>query len=110
MNPGELKHRIEIYVPYDSADGSGGHTRIFGPASPPIRLWAKIGKSSTHEEFNADQLAAQQRCTFTVRYVPGLDHSMLVVWRSQQYQIVGIHDPDASRRFLELEAQSLALP
>ena len=99
-NPGALNRRLTLEAPVESADGSGGVTRIF---SAVATLWASVEPISARGAVEADALGAL--VTHRIRIRTSADITLRHRFRDGGivYRIVALHARD--KRFLDIDAE-----
>ncbi|MFN0133424.1 MAG: phage head closure protein [Phycisphaerales bacterium] len=95
MKAGELDKRILIQrrVPVRNAHGE----EIEGWVDVAT-VWAGFKRVSGGEDFEAEQRTNKQQVQFKIRYRPGLDPTMTLVYDGERYQIEDVGEPEGSRR------------
>jgi SPP1 family predicted phage head-tail adaptor len=101
-DPGELKHRLVLEQPVETPDGAGGVTRSYATVTT---LWAAVVPVAARGEVIADGLGATVTHRIVVRSGPELTTRHRLREGARVFRIVALRDQDASRRFVEIEAQ-----
>ena len=87
MNPGRLRHRVEIQQPIKTADGMGGFTE--GWSSMAIRqaaIWNLKGK----EKVIDGKLTEETIWNIRIRYLEGIGSGMRVVYGNTVFEILAV--------------------
>jgi SPP1 family predicted phage head-tail adaptor len=100
--PGELKHRLTLEEPVETADGSGGVTRGYAAVAT---LWASVTPVSARGGVEAAGLAANVTHRIVIRPGPDLTTRHRLREGTRIFRIVALRDQDGSGRFLEIHAQ-----
>jgi SPP1 family predicted phage head-tail adaptor len=98
-DPGWLRHRVTIEVATGTGDEAGGESRTFATFAA---VWARIEPVKADEKTIAAHLAGVVTHRATLRWRDDLTASMRIAYRGRHFRIRTIHDPDESRRYLEL--------
>lgn len=100
MRIGDLRHRISIEAPTDTADGMGGQTRTW--ASVAENVPAAIWPTSANETIQA----AQQTMTVThrirIRWRSGILSSYRVKFGERYFAIVSLITPNEVHRVIDM--------
>lgn len=110
VSPGELRERIDIYEPDDTADGGGGYT-------PGWSLWrenvaAKVQSVRASEDETQGGLRQVQVCLFTIRrqVAVALDaaggSALRILWSGKYYDVREIRLGPPDQPFTEIAAES----
>jgi SPP1 family predicted phage head-tail adaptor len=101
MNPGDLKYRLVLEQPVETADGAGGVTRGYASVAT---LWAAVSPVSARGEVNADDLGAEVTHRIVIRVGPDVTTRHRLRDGARIFRIVALRDHDGSGRFLEIVA------
>jgi len=95
MKAGQLDRRILIQrrVPVRNDHGE----EIEGWADVAT-VWAKFERISGQEEFRAEQRTNRQQVRFTIRFRPGIEPTMTVVYDGERYEIEDVGETGEGRR------------
>lgn len=88
---GKLRHRVRIEEFYSSLDSDGVMQE--GWALWAV-VWAAVEPLSAREFIQSAQVQSSVVARITIRYRPGLSHTMRIVHRDRIYNIAGVL-PDA---------------
>lgn len=102
MAPGELNRRLVLEAPVESADGAGGVTRSYAPATT---VWAKVEPVSARGAVVADAPGASITHRITLRRRSAITTRHRLVEGATVYRIITLRD-DATRRFLVIGAEA----
>lgn len=86
LNPGALRHLIELKAPALVPDGAGG----FSDSDPTTfaTVWAEIKPLKANERIQAMQTTADISHQITIRYLEGVTADMTVVHEGRTFQII----------------------
>jgi SPP1 family predicted phage head-tail adaptor len=101
LNIGDMRHRITILKPVNTADDNGFETETYENFKT---VWASISNLYGREYFEAATLNAEKTVKFTIRYIDGIDNSMRISFRGKQYEITFIDNIKYENRFIEIRA------
>jgi SPP1 family predicted phage head-tail adaptor len=104
MNTGDLKYRLVLEQPVESADGAGGVTRSYTSVAT---LWASVSPVSARGEVAADDLGAEVTHQIVIRFRADMTTRHRLREGARIFVIAALRDQDGSGRFLEIEAQEL---
>lgn len=99
MDPGRLRHRITIQKQVTGRDEYGNPVSGW---EDHATVWAQASALSQKEYWAAAQVQAEKTMRFIIRYQPGLDPTMRVLFRDQILDIRSIIDPTEQGRTLVL--------
>jgi SPP1 family predicted phage head-tail adaptor len=92
-----LRHRITLLTKGDS-DNMGN---VAAPTEFKT-VWANVQAIRGQELLRADQIVQKEIYQITIRYLAGVDESMLVVFKGKTFQIDYIENPDGRNVELRL--------
>ena len=98
----QLRHRIVIEQPTETADGTGGFTTSWTTLTS---VWADIQpltRSSGREQFAEGQLQERTRWRITIRYREDVTEKMRISYNSRVFNIRAIIDLDGREEQLIL--------
>ena len=99
INSGDLNRRILVeWRP--TVQGSAG--TLESNWEPKFRAWARIDQLSGRELIAAQAIHAETTHRVTLRYRPGVDASMRVVYRDRQFNVLAALDPETAHVALHL--------
>jgi SPP1 family predicted phage head-tail adaptor len=104
MTPGELKRRLVLEAPVESADGAGGVTRGYEAV---MTLWASVEPVSARGAVVADAPGATVTHRIVMRRRGAVTARHRFVEGTTVYRIVTLRE-DATRRFLVIGAEQRA--
>jgi len=103
MNPGELRHIIQIQAYSGGVDSEGYETDGW---STLCSCHASIQNMSGKEFFKAAQQNAIVTTKFTMRYSPVLDgystEKLRVIYDSKSYKVVYVNDKEYLHKYVEI--------
>lgn len=98
LDPGELDRRITLQTASGAADLYGETNATWYDVAD---LWAKIEWGKGDETEDANQVAASDTVTFTIRYRT-VTHRMRILYDGKYYDIESIGEAGGRKRFLKL--------
>jgi SPP1 family predicted phage head-tail adaptor len=102
MNPGDLKHRLVLEQPVESADGAGGVTRSYASVAT---LWAAVTPVAARTEVAAADRGAEVTHRIVMRFRTDVTTRHRLRAGTRVFVIASLRDHDGSGRFLDIEAQ-----
>lgn len=87
MNPGKLRHRIEIQEFKTKVDSGGFASKQWQTIARP---WAAVNGLYGKEFYEASAVQMQNTVKFKIRYRKGFDNSMRILFRGDYYEIIHI--------------------
>lgn len=99
MNPGKLNRKIIILEADQVSDGAGGFLKVFNPIK---NVWGQIKSVNGKERIAARQAQAEISHKVIIRYTSDINHSHLVEFNGNKFDIQYITNIDDENRFLEL--------
>ena len=107
MNPGDLRHRIDIgrYVPEKDEwdDPIPGEFEWHSAA----RVWASVEGLRGNQYFQAQQTVNQSDHRVIIRYRKDIKQGLIVKHDSREFTIQSVLDEDGRRRYLTLICQEV---
>ncbi|HHX70331.1 MAG TPA: phage head closure protein [Gallicola sp.] len=73
------------------------------------RVWAGVSNLHGREYFDAAAIQMENTVKFTIRYLPGIDTSMRIVFKDKNYNITSIDNIKYRNRFMEIKAMEVDL-
>ena len=101
-DPGELRHRLVLEAPVETADGAGGVTRSFATVTT---LWAAIVPASARGGVIADDVGATVTHRIVIRSGPDVTTRHRLREGARIFRILALRDQDGSGRFIEIQAE-----
>ena len=89
IDPGRLKHRVQIQVRSSTTDAMGQAAEVW---SVVATVWAEAMPLRGREFFAAAQVQQEHAVKFTLRWRADLVPTSRLVWRGQAYDITGVTD------------------
>jgi len=100
--PGELRHRLVLEQPVETADGAGGVTRSYATVTT---VWAALVPVSARGAVEAAGVGAEVTHRIVIRFGPDITTGHRLRDGSRIFRIVAWRDQDGSGRFIEISAQ-----
>jgi SPP1 family predicted phage head-tail adaptor len=97
IDPGELRTEVVLETCTTESDGFGGFSEVW---SAVATLFARIEPVSATSVFGADQTLETITHRITTRYRTSVASGMRFVKGARIFEIVTVHDPDESGRYL----------
>ena len=97
IDPGELRAEIVLEACTTEPDGFGGFSEVWAETAT---LFARIEPVSATSVFGAEQTLETTTHRITMRYRTGVASGMRFVKGTRLFEIVTVHDPDESGRYL----------
>jgi len=87
MRAGQLDRRITIEQNTPGHDAAGAPTESWATLAT---VWAEVRPAAGREFFDAQQIVAEAKVVFRIRYRSDVDHKMRVSYAGNLYDIHGI--------------------
>jgi SPP1 family predicted phage head-tail adaptor len=97
IDPGELRAELALEACSTAPDGLGGFT---GTWIETATVFAKIEPVAAESAFGAGQTLESVTHRFTLRHRDGVASGMRFVRAGRVFDILTVHDPDESGRYL----------
>lgn len=97
IEPGALRHELALEAASLTPDDAGGHAQTWSEVATVFAMIEPVGASAT---FGADQTLETVTHRVTLRHRPGVASGMRFSGRGRVFDIVTVHDPDESGRYL----------
>lgn len=101
MSIGEMRHRITFQRFSATVNENGYEVHEWQNVKT---VWALISNLSGTEYFQAAQVQAENTLKFTIRYLPGIDPAMRILFRDKTYGITAVDNRKYRNRYLEIKA------
>lgn len=103
---GKLRHRIDLVVPSNVQDASGGisldNNVVFAT------VWASIEAMSGRDQLAAGTFASTTTHKITMRWMAGVTARMQVWFQGRQFQVQAVLNPDERTKMLLLYVMEVA--
>lgn len=103
MNPGRMRHRIDIQQRVSSQDATTGE-ETWSWENLKSSLPAEALTGPGRESLQAGALQADTTARFTIRWFSGLTQSMRIVWDGRIYNIKTFTTDRTNRRYYYIDA------
>ena len=100
MNPGELRHRITLQALETRVNENGFEEEMWIDHKT---LWASIKNLHGREYFQAAAVQKENTVKFIIRYIPGIDTSMKILFKGKNYDITSIDNIRYENKFIEIK-------
>lgn len=97
IDPGELRTKVVLEACTTEPDGFGGFSEVW---TETATLFARIEPVSAASVFGADQTLETVTHRITMRHRAGVASGMRLTKQERIFEIVTVHDPDESGRYL----------
>lgn len=97
IDPGAFRHEVRLERAALAPDEAGGHAQIW---SEVATLFARIEPVSAASRFGADQRLETVTHRVTLRHRGDVEAGMRLTRLARAYEIVTVHDPDETGRYL----------
>ncbi|MBX3568753.1 MAG: phage head closure protein [Rhizobiaceae bacterium] len=102
VDPGALRREMVLMAPVTTADGSGGHELTWVEEAT---VYGMIEPVSQESRFGAGQMRESHTHRITIRHRAGVASGMRLVRQSRIFEILTVHDPDETGRYLVCRAK-----
>jgi SPP1 family predicted phage head-tail adaptor len=102
VDPGSLRAELSLQAATTSPDGLGGYSQSW---SEIATVFGRIEPVSATSAFGADQTVETVTHRMTIRWRQGIASGMRFVRNGRIFDIVTVHDPDDSGRYLVCRAR-----
>lgn len=102
IDPGAFRHELALEKATLAGDGAGGHAESW---SEVATLYARIEPVSARSRFGADQTLEAVTHRITLRHRQNIESGMRFRLRARVFEILTVHDPDETRRYLVCQAR-----
>jgi SPP1 family predicted phage head-tail adaptor len=97
IDPGALRRELSLQAPQATGDGMGGHELGWLEVAT---LFGQIEPLSQRGDFGAGQTREEHTHRITIRHRGDIASGMRLVSQARVFDIVTVHDPDESGRYL----------
>ena len=97
IDPGRFSHELALETATRTPDGAGGYTENW---SEVATLFARIDPVVAANRFGADKHTVTVTHRVTLRSRPDIVHGMRLSKRERKFEIITVHDPDETGRYL----------
>lgn len=100
---GSMRYRVRVQRDVGQQSPSGAIAQDWQDVTT---VWAAISQEGGNEMFSPPEIYPESRTTITIRYYPGIDTSMRVLWtdprtqKDSQFDIKSVSDLEESRHHL----------
>lgn len=102
LSIGDLRHRLALQAPLETADGGGGVMRSWGLVA---ELWGAVRPISGNETVEADGLKGRVSHEIWIRYRTGVAPEMRFAFGARVFEIRAVLDVGERHRFLRCLAE-----
>jgi len=104
MEIGTLKQRITLEKRVTAVNDRGFEEKTWQEVAT---VWAKAENLRGREYYAAAAVQAENTVTFTIRYRPGVDTDLRLLFRGKHYRITAVDNVNYENRFLEIKAREV---
>ena len=97
LDPGALRTELSLQSAALSADGLGGHTAVWEEIATVFGLIEPVSQAS---RFGAGQVQEENTHRIIIRHRGGVAAGMRFVQQARVFDILTVHDPDETGRYL----------
>lgn len=97
VDPGALRSELSLQACTTTPDGLGGHTETWAEVAT---VFARIEPISASSMFGADQTLETVTHRITMRWRSGVKSGMRLGKQGRIFEIVTVHDPDDTGRYV----------
>lgn len=101
---GELKHRINFQILVTTINENGFEVSEWQDYKT---VWAKVLNLSGKEYFEAATINKEKTVKFIVRFVKGIDESMIINFENRRYNITDINNIRYENKYCEIKAMEV---
>ena len=101
---GSLKQRITLEKPVTTVNANGFEERSWQVVAT---VWAKAENLRGREYYAAAAVQAENTVTFTIRYRPGVDTGLRLLFQGKHYRITAVDNVKYENRFIEIKAREV---
>jgi len=102
VDPGALRSELSLQAATPVPDGMGGHTENWAEIAT---VFARIEPVSVTSSFGPDQTMETVTHRITLRWREGVGSGMRFVRQGRIFEILTVHDPDDTGRYLVCRAR-----
>lgn len=106
LDPGSLRSELSLQAATPVPDGLGGHTQSWTEIAT---VFAKIEPVSATSSFGPDQTVETVTHRMTLRWRNGVGAGMRFARQARIFDIVTVHDPDDTGRYLVCRTREAGL-
>lgn len=99
MGIGSMRHRITIEKKVYGVTENGFSEDAYEPVAT---VWAEVIPVQSREYEKADTTQNEVRVRFRIRYLPGLEPSMEIIFSGARYEVISTQNLDFKNRYLEI--------
>ena len=104
MNPGELRHRITLQKFTTTVNENGFEEESWIDFKT---VWASVSNLHGKEYFEAAAVQKENIVKFIIRYLPGINNSMKILFKGKSYNIIQIDNIRYENKFIEIKAMEV---
>lgn len=97
IEPGSLRTELSLEAVTLTEDGAGGHIETWAEVA---KVFAKLEPQRAESRFGGDQSLESVTHRITLRFRDLVKSGMRFRWGARLFEIVTVHDPDETRRYL----------
>lgn len=106
LDPGSLRAELSLQAATPVPDGMGGHAQDWAEIAT---VFARIEPVSAASRFGPDQTVETVTHRITLRWRNGVAAGMRFARHGRNFDIVTVHDPDETGRYLVCRAREIGL-
>jgi SPP1 family predicted phage head-tail adaptor len=104
MEIGELRHRITFQKKNVTINPNGFEIETWEDVKT---VWAAASHLHGREFYEAAQVQAEHTVKFTIRYIKGIEPSMVILFNEKRYNIIAIDNIKYKNKWIEIRGQEV---
>lgn len=101
MDIGDLRHRITFQKLTTEVNENGFEIQTWQNYKT---VWSAVSNLSGREYYQAAAIKGEKTVKFLIRYVEGIDESMIILFRNKQYNITFVDNMKYINKNIEIKA------
>lgn len=101
MEIGDLRHRITFQKLITAVNENGFEIQTWQNYKT---VWSAVSNLSGREYYQAAAIKGEKTVKFLIRYVEGIDESMIILFKKKQYNITFIDNMKYVNKYIEIKA------
>lgn len=101
MDIGDLRHRITFQKLITAVNENGFEIQTWQNYKT---VWSSVSNLSGREYYQAAAIKGEKTVKFLIRYMEGIDESMIILFRNKQYNITFVDNMKYINKNIEIKA------
>lgn len=101
MEIGDLRHRVTFQKLITEVNENGFEIQTWKNYKT---VWSAVSNLSGREYYKAAAIKGEKTVKFLIRYVEGIDESMVIIFRNKQYNITFVDNIKYINKYIEIKA------